>query len=233
MVDTKQSEGVASRIRSLFSGRSTISSQSPTVLLSPKSPAPRLGLSILSSPTIDIPGIPSHHFLSSRTTSPQFVQGIASPIGANLPTPPSAISRNFHSVTDPSSPGLQRSSPRRNQEWEHIRNDSGSRVRRRQRPNTRPHGVRKSILHEKAGRMKLLRCVGLGSLLAIGLTVCAFNFPPGEAHANLSRSCPLIVQYHQRPECTHLHDSCWSCSGHGIRPRHSPTLYVHITTSAV
>ncbi len=182
MTDHNQN-GINGRLRSMFSGRSTISRQSSLPLVvSPKSPAPRLGLSILSSATIDLPGLPSHVSPSSRaSTSPRSIRGLASQLSITIAAPSSARSRQSHSTThcvspDPSQSG--QTSPRANWDWEHVRSRSGSiRRRRRKRPikQGRPRRGVKSILQEKAGRLKLIRCLALGLLLAVGLTVCKFE----------------------------------------------------------
>jgi hypothetical protein len=182
MVEEKLQSGLAGRIRSLFNGRSTISSQRfPSSVVSPKSPAPRLGLSILASPTIDLPGLPSHLSPPSRVPmSPHSFRGMTSPTGVTVAPPPSARSRRSHSTIHPPSSCPLRSepnSPRRNWGWEHVRNSSGSTRRRRTRRKElgRPPGAIKGILREKAGRIKLIRCLGLGILLGVGLTVCTFD----------------------------------------------------------
>jgi hypothetical protein len=177
MLEKQQRNGFAGRLRSLFNGRSTISSQVPPLsVVSPKSPAPRLGLSILSSPTIDIPGLPSHRSPSSRSpTSRHSVNGVRSPTGVTIAAPPSSRSRRSPALPpSPPLPQSGRSSPRTNWEWEHVRDNSGHtrRRRRRARTNGRPRSNKKSLLRQKAGRMKLFRCLGLGLVLAIGLTVC-------------------------------------------------------------
>lgn len=169
--------GFGGRLRTLFHGRSSISSQnSPSSVDSPKSPAPRLGLSILLSPTIDLPGLPSQRSPSSQTPAPpQSTSRLASPTGSTIFAPPSAWSRQPqpHSPTQTLSQSRQ-SSPRTDWNWEHVRDSSGNVRRRRKRRigQTRPRHGMKSILQSKTGRLKLLRCLGLGSLLAIGLTVC-------------------------------------------------------------
>jgi hypothetical protein len=182
MVEGKLQNGFAGRIRSLFNGRSTISSQSFTSsVVSPKSPAPRLGLSILSSPTIDLPGLPSHLSPPSRAPlSPHSFRDMTSPTGMTVAALPSARSRWSHSTVHPppsSRPRSQPNSPRRNWDWEHVRTSSGDTRRRRTRrmKHGRPRGATKGILREKAGRVKLIRCLGLGILLGVGLTVCTFD----------------------------------------------------------
>jgi hypothetical protein len=173
----KKEYGLGGRLRTLFHGRSSISSQnSPSSVDSQKSPAPRLGLSILLSPTIDLPGLPSHTSPSSQTPAPpESTSRLASPTGSTISALPSAWSRQPrpHSPLQAlSHPG--QSSPQTDWNWEHVRDGSGNVRRRRKRKmgQTRPKHGMKSILRSKTGRLKLLRCLGLGSLLAIGLTVC-------------------------------------------------------------
>ena len=172
--------GITGRLRSMFNGRSTISRQNaPPLVVSPKSPTPRLGLSILSSPTIDLPGLPSHVSPSSRpTVSPRSIHGLTPQEGITIAAPPSARSAQSHSAAHSVTPNYSRSevtSPRTIWDWEHVRDRSGNMRRRRRKRairQVRPrHGV-KSILQEKAGRSKLIRCLGLGLLLAVGLTIC-------------------------------------------------------------
>lgn len=175
----KDQNGFAGRLRSLFDGRSIISSQNPpSSTVSPKSPAPRLGLSILLSPTIDLPGLPSHVSPSSRApASPQPIGRVTSPTGSTITAPPFASSRQPRSTIHSPSPTFApsgHSSRRTDWNWEHVRDNSGS-VRRRPRrrmEQARPqHGI-KGILREKAGRLKLIRCLGLGSLVVVGLAIC-------------------------------------------------------------
>lgn len=178
-MDSNQN-GITGRLKRMFNGRSTISRQnSPPLVVSPKSPAPRLGLSILSSPTIDLPGIPSHVLPSSRASiSPRSIHRITPQDAIAIAAPSSARSGQSRSAAHSVLPNPSRSevtSPRTNWDWEHVRDHSGS-IRRRRRKRAieqvRPrHGV-KSILQEKAGRSKLIRCFALGLLLAVGLTIC-------------------------------------------------------------
>lgn len=178
MVDKKQQNSLAGRVLSMLNGRSTISSHdSASSVMSPKSSAPRLGLSILSSPTIDLPGLPSHGPPSSRMpVSPYAVGGVQSPDRDIIVGQPSATPRQSAVSVLPPSQALIRpgqSSPRRNLDREYVRGGSENIRRRRKRAKiARPRTAAKSIFRAKAGRMKLIRCLASGSLLAIGLTVC-------------------------------------------------------------
>ncbi len=239
MVGREPPNVLAGRIRSLFNGRSTISGQTSPSVVSPQSPAPRLGLSILSSPTIDLPGLPSPVLPSSRApASPHSADGVTSPVGITIAAPPSARSRQSHSIMYPPPPALPtsgRSSPQTNWEWEHVRDSSGSTQRRRRRKTKhgRPPRGAKSIFREKAGRMKLIRCLGLGSLLAVGLTICKLVISFEKTHTYSSRSGAILIKCHQRFQRTHLHDSHWPCSGHGIRTCYDPALHVYSTSSTI
>ena len=185
MVDNQPRNGFATRLKSLFNGRSTIARQSPpSSLVSPKSPAPRLGVSILSSPRIDLPGLPSHLSPSSRTpTSAHSDHEASSPPPSTVAAPASALFRQDPSSTVPPTPPLVpsgRSSPPSTWRWEHVRDSSGNvrKRRRRLRDAARPRGAKKSLLRERAGRLKLMRCLGLGILLAVGLSVCEYGKTP-------------------------------------------------------
>jgi hypothetical protein len=177
----KDGYGLGGRLRSLLHGRSSISSpNSPSAVISPKSPAPRLGLSVLLSPTIDLPGLPSHGSQSSPVPAQhQTTRGISSPTASTISSRP-AWRRQSQPITQAPSPILSQSGQRGQSssqsrwDWEHVRDNSG-RVRRRRRRRTgqkRPRDGIKGILRSKTGRLKLLRCLGLGSLLVIGSTVC-------------------------------------------------------------
>ena len=182
MAIKEQQSGFTRRLTSLFNGRSTIASQSfPSSAASPKSPAPRLGVSILSSPRIDLPGLPSHASPSLRSPVSRYSnEEELSPPPTTISAPASVRSRQDQPSTFPPSQSLAQSgrrSPRSNWEWEHVRDSSGNTRRRRKRlrEHVRPRGARKTILREKAGRLKLIRCLGLGLLLAVGFSVCRLN----------------------------------------------------------
>ena len=142
----------------IFPGRST-PTRSPrrSTTETPKSPAPQLGLPVLTSP-IDLPGLTSES--RPQTQSPAHV---TSPTSARRST-------RFDHVIDipPTSP-----QSRDADEWvtEQVRDRAGNRTTRRRRVRGRPKGAR-HLLHAKAGRMKLFRCIGFGILLAAGVSVC-------------------------------------------------------------
>lgn len=191
MIHEKQQNGLAGRIRTLFTGRSSFSSQNfhPSVG-SPKSPGPRLGISILSSPTIDIPGLHAQTSPSSRlSASPHLIEGTNSPTSFSIAVLPPARSRQSAFSVHPSSPPPPRSgqsSPHTNGQWESVRDRSGNTRRRRRRSeHARSRRGVKNMFREQAGRMKLIRCVGLGSILAIGLTVCEIDPSLGDIHADI------------------------------------------------
>ena len=162
--------GFAGQLASLFHGRSTISSRRTSdAVLSPKSPAPRLGLSILTSPTIDLPGLPSHE---ARSRSPRSPEGQRSVRDGDITVPPSARARRLRDEGPPEDTSQS------NWRWEDVIDSAGGRTRRRRRIQKRPRGAR-GILREKEGRMKLLRCLGFGLLLAVGVSVCMYNGTTG------------------------------------------------------
>ena len=183
----KDGHGLGGRLRSMLHGRSSISSpSSPSLINSPKSPAPRLGLSILVSPTIDLPGLPSHVSQSPQVQAqPQSTRGITSPTGSTTSSRSAGARQSQPIIQHPSQTLSQsgqrgqrgQSSPQSRWDWEHVRDSSGSVRRRRKRRMGRsgPRDGIKGILRSKTGRLKLLRCLGLGSLLVIGLTVCKQN----------------------------------------------------------
>jgi hypothetical protein len=242
MVDKEQYTGFAGRFRSLFDGRSTIASQSlPSSVVSPKSPAPRLGVSILSGPRIDLPGLPSHLSPSSRSpTSPHPDLRAGSPSPTAIAAPPSARSRQHPSSAFPPTPPIprsERSSPRSNWDWEHVRDSSGNtrRRRRRLREAVRPRGAKKSLLREKAGRLKLIRCLGLGLLLTVGLSVCKLTLSRKWIYwlTIPTRSGACVIGNHSGSPGAYFDDSCWSSSRHGVRTRHGPPLHVHTAASPI
>ena len=224
-------------IRSLFHGRSTISSHSSaSTLVHRDPPAPRLGLAILSRPTINLHGPPSHVSPSSRASaSRRSTSELSSPTGSTTCGPPSARSRqSFPAVRSPPSSSSRsgQSPPWPNWQLEYVRDSSGT-MRTRRKPKTehgRPRHGMKSLFREKAGRLKLIRCVALGSLLAVGLAVCKLRRCFGKRYTyHFSRSGSSAIKYHQGSSSTHFHDSHWPRPGHGIRPCDSPTLHVYTT----
>jgi hypothetical protein len=178
MTDEGTPRGLSGRLRGLFNGHSTISRRiSASDILSPKSPAPRLGLSILSSPRIDLAGLPSHTSPSARVSPRSATSWAPSPTGPNVLIPPPVRSRQSHpSISSPHARPTRpnRGSPRTQWEWEETRDSTGNtrRIRRRIAGIVQPKRAAKSIFREKAGRMKLIRCLVLGSLLAVGLIIC-------------------------------------------------------------
>lgn len=184
MVEGKQQNGVVGRLKLLLNGRSTISRQgSLSSAASPKSIAPRLGVSILSSPTIDIPGISPYRSPTSRLPSPHSARELPSSTVNTLAEPPHTRPRQPAASASPPSPPLARtgrSSPR-DGGWEHVRlNSDTAHGRGRRRKKARPRAAARSIFREKSGRFKLIRCVALGTLLAVGLTVCKLQSSLGE-----------------------------------------------------
>lgn len=242
MVNIEQRNGFGTRLKSLFNGRSTIARQSlPSSIVSPKSPAPRLGVSILASPRIDLPGLPSHLSPFPRSpTSTHLDHGGCSPPPATIAAPASALSRQDASPAFPLSPHLHcttRSSPPSTWQWEHVRDSSGNtrRRRRRLREAVRPRGAKKSLLREKTGRLKLVRCLGLGLLLAVGLSVCEYYETRAKIYLLIpaARSGLGIIRRRSGSPSTHFDDRYWPSSRHGIRTRHGSPRHVYPTASPI
>lgn len=241
MAIKQQQNGFARRLTSLFNGRSTFRSQIlPSSAVSPKSPAPRLGVSILSSPRIDLPGLPSCAAPSSLPpVSPYSNEEALSPPLTAIAAPASVYSsRDQPSTLSPSTPSAEsrRHPLQSNWQWEHVRDSSGNTRRRRKRlrEHVRPRGAKKGILQEKAGRLKLIRCLGLGFTLAVGLSICRPTIPHcGKTTDNPTRSGAGLIRHHPGSPGTHTGDRRWTSSCHGIRARNSSPMYVHTTASSL
>lgn len=146
-----QQYGFIGRLRSLFNGQSTLSSlNSSRSVPSLKSPAPRIGLSVLSSPVV--PDLSSRFGREAALSS--------YPTDENITEAPStARSPQFRLPIEPSTPRISRArrmSPRNDWDLEvgrHASGDSQTR-RRRKRNGGRPRGATKrysaSVLAESS-----------------------------------------------------------------------------------
>ena len=186
MLQQERRGHVTSNWRSLFNGRSTIARRDPTLTASPvhspKSPAPRLGIAILTSPTISIPGVTGHRVSTAdEVTSPAATGAlVTSPQGTN--GSPTIQSSESGPPPRPQQPHLP--SPRLEENWfRHDRGISGRRQHAEKFQRTalkkggRPHSNKKRFLSRCSGRLKLFRCLGTGVALFGVLGVCRLNIP--------------------------------------------------------
>ena len=187
-------DSLRSQISSMFSGRSTIERRpSARDQASPKSPAPRLGLSIFTNHSrIQLPYMSTD--VASGRRSPSSTHSIidpsSSPSSAIQPMPAAALQRQ-DSVSGPSLSRpvapirslSSRSTPVRGADQEedsllHLM-DHEQRRRRRRKQKQRPRDTSRSLvvkaMKKKGVRHRAFTCLLLGIILAVVLSICKFN----------------------------------------------------------
>ena len=185
-------ESLRSHLASFFNGRSSgerrPGGRGP---VSPKSPVPRLGLSIFTSHRIQLPHLESDGTDGRRPPSSthSIIDPAGSPSNDIQPMPVAALqsydssSRVTHPVrSSPNRPGSARSPPVRGADREedsllHLVGHAQGRRRRRkhkrrQRPSHPPGSLITRAMKVKAVRHRACTCLLLGIMLAVVLTIC-------------------------------------------------------------
>lgn len=187
-------DSLRSQISSMFSGRSTIDRRpSARDQASPKSPAPRLGLSAFTNHSrIQLPYMSTD--VASGRRSPSSTHSIidpsSSPSSAIQPMPAAALQRHDSA----SNPALSRqvasirtlssrSTPVRGADREedsllHLMGHEHRRRRRRkqkQRPRDTSQSLVARAMKKKGVRHRAFTCLLLGIILAVVLSICRFE----------------------------------------------------------